>query len=130
MEATSSGPVSVERLHHVRETLGKLRRFPLIRLQFIEAMLIEHGFVSRKIITAALGIEAAMASRDLATYSTLNDMVYINHSAKRWEAMPEFRAVDGLLAVDAAEYLAASGMVFGFELGEVTRSKTELEVIK
>ncbi|MDM3027469.1 hypothetical protein OGX80_21910 [Citrobacter sp. CK194] len=111
-------------------TVLNLRRFPLMRLQFIEAMFIEHGFVSRKIITAALGIEAAMASRDMATYSTLNDTVYINHSAKRWEAMPEFRAVDGLLAVNAAEYLAASGVVFGFTLREISRTKTELGVIK
>lgn len=107
-----------------------LRRFPLMRLQFIEAMLIEHGFVSRKIITGALGIECAMASRDLAVYSTLNSTVSINRTTKRWEVMEVFVPTPGLLNVDAGTFLAAAGVVFGFELGEVTRSKTELEVIK
>lgn len=107
-----------------------LRRFPLMRLQFIEAMLIEHGFITRKILTAALGVEAAMASRDLAFYSTLNKTVYLNYSMKRWEAMESFSPVAGLLDVNAAEYLAAAMTVFGFELGEIPRTKTEFGVIK
>lgn len=106
-----------------------IRRFPLMRLQFIEAMFIAHGFITRKILMNALGIESAMASRDMAFYSTLNDTVYVNHSTKRWEAMPEFRAVAGLLTVDAAEYLSASGVVFGFTLGEIPKTKTEFGVI-
>lgn len=107
-----------------------LRRFPLIRLQFIDAMFAEHGFITRKILTSALGIEAAMASRDLAFYSTINDTVYLNHSVKRWEAMKEFLPVAGLLNVSASDYLVSAGVVFGFELGDVPRTKTEFGVIK
>jgi hypothetical protein len=101
-----------------------------MRLQFIEAMFIEHGFINRKTLTAALGIESAMASRDLATYSTINSSVCINTAKKRWEVTENFKPVDGLLSVSAADYLAAAGTVFGFLLGEVTRTKTEFGVIK
>lgn len=111
------------------ENLG-LRRFPLMRLQFIEAMLIEHGFITRKILKAALGIESAMASRDMAFYSTLNNTIYLNHANKRYEVKENFKAVDGLLSVNAAGYLTAAGVVFGFELGEIPRTKTEFGVIK
>lgn len=107
-----------------------LRRFPLTRLQFIEAMLVEHGFITRKILTSALGIEAAMASRDLAVYSNLNKTIRINHAKKRWEATEQFMPVAGLLSVNAADYLSATGVVFGFELGEIPRTKTEFGVIK
>lgn len=106
-----------------------LRRFPHMRLQFIEAMLIEHGFITRKILMAALGIESAMSSRDMALYSTLNDTIYLNHSYKRWEAGDHFIPI-GLLEVPADEYLTAAGVVFGFELGEIPRTKTEFGVIK
>ena len=107
-----------------------LRRFPLMRMQFIDAMLTEHGFITRKILMAALGIESAMASRDMAIYSTLNNSVYLNHSNKRWEAEEGFMPVEGLLTVNAADYLAAAGMVFGFELGDIPSTKVEFGVIK
>ena len=107
-----------------------LRSFPLIRLQFIEAMLIEHGFITRKILTSALGIEAAMASRDMAFYSNINETIHLNHSTKRWEVTEQFAPLDGLLSVNAAEFLSAAGVVFGFELGEIPRTKTEFGVIK
>lgn len=111
-------------------TLPGLRRFPLMRLQFIEAMLIEHGFISRKIVMAALGIESAMSSRDMAFYATINGTIRLNHARKRWEATGAFKPVDGLLSVSASDYLAAAGVVFGFELGETSRTKTEFGVIK
>lgn len=107
-----------------------LRRFPLMRLQFIDAMFAEHGFVTRKILTNALGIESAMASRDLAFYSIINNTVYLNHAVKNWTAADDFTPVSGLLTVSASEYLAAAGVVFGFELGEIPRTKTEFGVIK
>lgn len=107
-----------------------LRRFVLIRLQFIEAMLIEHGFINRKTLVAALGIEVAVASRDLALYSNLNTSIYMNTARKGWEAKADFKPVDGLLHVSAADYLAAAGTVFGFALGETTVTKTEFGVIK
>lgn len=107
-----------------------IRRFPRIRLQFIEAMLIEHGFITRKILTSALGVEAAMASRDMAFYSNLNETIRLNHATKRWEVTDKFVPLDGLLSINAADYLAAAGVVFGFELGEIPRTKTEFGVIK
>lgn len=107
-----------------------IRRFPLIRLQFIEAMFIEHGFITRKILTSALGVEAAMASRDMAAYSNLNETIRLNHATKRWEVTEQFAPLDGLLSVNAADYLSAAGVVFGFELGEIPRTKTEFGVIK
>lgn len=107
-----------------------LRRFPLIRLQFIEAMLIEHGFINRKIISSALGVEVAMASRDMAVYSKLNETICLNHATKRWEVTDQFAPLDGLLRVKAADFLSAAGVVFGFELGEIPRTKTEFGVIK
>ncbi|HHT0956261.1 hypothetical protein [Enterobacter kobei] len=107
-----------------------LRSFQAIRLQFIEAMLIEHGFISRKILTSALGIEVAMASRDMALYSTLNSTASLNHSTKRWEAKPDFKPTGVLGRVCAADYLAAAGVVFGFKLGDIPSGKTEFGVIK
>lgn len=107
-----------------------LRRFPLMRLQFIDAMFAEYGFVTRKILMNALGIESAMASRDLAFYSTINDTVYLNHAVKRWTAADDYKPVSGLLTVSASEYLTAAGIVFGFKLGEVPRMGTEFGVIK
>ncbi|WP_436882588.1 hypothetical protein [Enterobacter asburiae] len=107
-----------------------LRRFALIRLQFIEAMFIEHGFINRKTLVSAIGIESVMASRDLALYSSLNTSVCMNTTRKRWEVKGDFKPVDGLLHVSAADYLAAAGVVFGFKLGETTRTKTEFGVIK
>lgn len=108
----------------------RLRRFPAMRLQFIEAMFIEHGFISRKILTSALGIETAMASRDLALYSTLNSTAFLNHAAKRWESTSDFKPTGILGCISAADYLAAAGVVFGFKLGDIPCSKTEFGVIK
>jgi hypothetical protein len=107
-----------------------VRRFPLVRLQFVEAMLIKHGFINRKILMNALGIESAMASRDMAFYSTLNDTIYLNHATKRWEAMKDFLPVPELLTINADDFLTAAGVVFGFKLGEIPRTKTEFGVIK
>ncbi|MDK9585439.1 hypothetical protein [Lelliottia wanjuensis] len=107
-----------------------LRRFALMRQQFIDAMFIEHGFITRKILMAALGIESAMASRDMAIYSALNDNVLLNHSKKRWEVTEGFSPVEGLLSINAADYLTAAGVVFGFELGDIPRTKVEFGVIK
>lgn len=114
-----------------------LRSFPLMRIEFkdlmrikfIEAMFIEYGFITRKIITDALGIESAMASRDMAFYSTINATIHLNRATRRWEATRDFIPV-GLLSGDANNYLAACGVVFGFELGEILRTKTEFGVIK
>ncbi|WP_429913807.1 hypothetical protein [Klebsiella pneumoniae] len=118
------------KLKKVNLSNSEIRRFQLIRIQFIEAMLIEHGFVTRKILVAALGLEAAMSSRDLALYATLNDTVYLNHTTKRWEATGDFTPVSGLLHVGAKDFLTAAGVVFGFELGATPREKTELGVIR
>jgi hypothetical protein len=106
-----------------------LRRFALMRMQFIDAMFVEHGFVTRKILMEALGIESAMASRDMAIYSNLNDGVCLNKN-KRWVVTERFAPVEGLLSVNAADYLTAAGVVFGFELGDIPRTKVEFGVIK
>lgn len=119
-----------EGIRYVALQLSGIRRFPLTRLQFIEAMLIEHGFINRKILMAALGVEAAMSSRDMAQYAKINNTVTWNRVLKRWEKTADFKPVDGLLRVNAADYLRAAGVVFGFVLGEIPTTKTELGVIK
>lgn len=105
-----------------------LKKQVLIRQQFIDAMLVEHGFITRKILIDALGIEAVTASRDLATYAALNNTVYLNRKLKRWERLEHFKPVEGLSHLPASTFLPAFGKVFNVRFGDVV-VKAEFGVI-
>ncbi|EMK1731220.1 hypothetical protein V8N76_004526 [Salmonella enterica] len=110
------------------DVLG-IRRPVLTRLRFIEAMLVRHRFVNRRLLTGVFGLQTAMASKDLALYASLNPTVHMNYHTKNWEPEAEFVPLAGLLHMPAADYLVAIGKVFDVEFGMVTL-KTEFGVLK
>lgn len=101
----------------------------IVRFNFVEAVLVQFGYVSRKMLMDTLSISEANATRTLRDYSDRypNNVIYCK-SEKHYKKGCDFKA--SYLSVPAPDYLSAVKIIFGKELKEVEVEKMVLCPVK
>lgn len=91
--------------------LDDLKQDQLIRLRFIEAMLVMTNNVNRMDISDQFDVAAACATRDLRRYKELNPGIEYCPSRRAYCKTTEFRVVKGLVMVKYQDFLKALTVV-------------------
>lgn len=103
--------------------------FALLRLRFIEAILITHGCINRQLIIGMFGVTEPTASRDLRAYREINSGVVFNHSLKQYVCTDDFMPSKDLLHIEAGWFISMTERLFNKKVGMVAH-KQNLGVIE
>ncbi|HFU2857235.1 TPA: hypothetical protein ACGQ50_000772 [Enterobacter cloacae] len=87
----------------------------LIRMQFVEAMLVLRGSVSRIDVAQMFEIAPACVTRDIARYRIKNPRFYYNSATRRYEVEKDFQPVPKFLHVSHDLFVDALEVVTGYK---------------
>lgn len=102
--------------------------FALLRLRFIEAILITHGCINRQLIIGMFGVNEPTASRDLRAYRERNGGVVLDRSLKHYVCTNDFMPSKDLLHIEASWFISMIERLFNKKIGMVVQ-KQNLGVI-